>query len=522
MLVFIPSAGTGSRLGQYTKYINKALLPVGKLPVISHIIDFYPTNTDFLIALGYKGDQIKNLIRIMYPKRKINFVNIRNYQGKGSGLSHTIKKSLNKINRDFIFHANDSIIKDKIKLNFKQDTIFISKKYNGSKDYRTVNINRQNEVTKINNKNYKLDNKKLYTYTGICYIKDYKLFKKIINFNDNDFAELNYFKHKLQTDRINSENIVNWFDFGNQIARIETINKISDFNNLNKYDEAIFFKSQKVFKFYTNSETVTKKIYRAKKLNGFVPKIQKSNKYYFQYKYIKGKVLCSKDLNKSNFIKLLNFLKDNFWIKKTLTKEKFKKFKKECNNFYFDKTIKRIDLFFLKTNLKDTKSIINNNQYEKIFTILKKVKWKNISSGVPTNFHGDLHFENIIKKNKTYTFIDWRHAFGKLLDYGDIYYDFAKIYHALIINHDLIRKEYFRIIMKKNNVKYSFKQYPNNEFLINIFENFLKKNGYSVKKTKIITSLIFLNIAPLHDGDYSYLLFFLGKKMLDDIIKDTE
>ena len=27
------------------------------------------------------------------------------------------------------------------------------------------------------------------------------------------------------------------------------------------------------------------------------------------------------------------------------------------------------------------------------------------------------------------------------------------------------------------------KQYPNNEFLINIFENFLKKNGYSVKKT---------------------------------------
>ena len=193
MLVFIPSAGTGSRLGHYTKYINKTLLPAGKLPVLSHIIDFYPPKTEFLIALGYKGDQIKNFIKIFYPKRKINFVEIENYNGNGSSLTHTIKISLDKINSEFIFHANDSILKDKIKFNFKQDTIFVTKKYLGSKDYRSVNLNTLNEIVKINNKNDKLKNTNLYNYTGICYIKNYKLFKKIINLYDNDLAELNYF-----------------------------------------------------------------------------------------------------------------------------------------------------------------------------------------------------------------------------------------------------------------------------------------------------------------------------------------
>ena len=56
MLVFIPSAGTGSRLGHHTKYINKTLLPVGKLPVLSHIINFYPPKTELLIALSLIKD----------------------------------------------------------------------------------------------------------------------------------------------------------------------------------------------------------------------------------------------------------------------------------------------------------------------------------------------------------------------------------------------------------------------------------------------------------------------------------
>ena len=42
MLVFIPTAGLGTRLEISTKHFNKSMIQIGTLPVISHIIDSYP------------------------------------------------------------------------------------------------------------------------------------------------------------------------------------------------------------------------------------------------------------------------------------------------------------------------------------------------------------------------------------------------------------------------------------------------------------------------------------------------
>ena len=42
-------------------------------------------------------------------------------------------------------------------------------------------------------------------------------------------------------------------------------------------------------------------------------------------------------------------------------------------------------------------------------------------------FHGDLHFENIIKTKSSYKLIDWRDSFSKSINYGDLYYDLAKL-----------------------------------------------------------------------------------------------
>ena len=51
--VLIPSAGIGSRLGSLTKNINKALIQIDGKAVISHIIDLYPENYEFIICLGH-------------------------------------------------------------------------------------------------------------------------------------------------------------------------------------------------------------------------------------------------------------------------------------------------------------------------------------------------------------------------------------------------------------------------------------------------------------------------------------
>ena len=72
MKVLIPTAGIGSRLNELTTHYNKALIPIGKRPVISHIIDSYAKDTEFVIALGYKGDYIKQYLELAYPKTKIS------------------------------------------------------------------------------------------------------------------------------------------------------------------------------------------------------------------------------------------------------------------------------------------------------------------------------------------------------------------------------------------------------------------------------------------------------------------
>ena len=74
MLVLIPTAGIGSRLDLSTKNFNKSMIQLGDTPVISKIIDSYPKNTKFIIVTGYKGDHIKEYVKLVYPRKKIKFV----------------------------------------------------------------------------------------------------------------------------------------------------------------------------------------------------------------------------------------------------------------------------------------------------------------------------------------------------------------------------------------------------------------------------------------------------------------
>ena len=71
--VFIPTAGIGSRLSSFTSSLNKSLVSVNNKPIISHIINFFPSDSEFVIALGHKGNIVKEFLENLYPQRKINF-----------------------------------------------------------------------------------------------------------------------------------------------------------------------------------------------------------------------------------------------------------------------------------------------------------------------------------------------------------------------------------------------------------------------------------------------------------------
>ena len=58
--VLIPSAGLGTRLGDLSKNVNKALVSVANKPVISYIIEKFPADIEIVVAIGHKGQLVKD------------------------------------------------------------------------------------------------------------------------------------------------------------------------------------------------------------------------------------------------------------------------------------------------------------------------------------------------------------------------------------------------------------------------------------------------------------------------------
>ena len=515
MLVLIPTAGIGSRLDLSTQNFNKSMIQLGDSPVIAKIIDSYPHNTKFIIITGYKADHIKEYINLVYPRKKIKFVHVSLFEGPGSGLTESLKKSLKFINEPFFFHANDSIFIDKkFYTNIKEDTMYIQKGKSDTMKYATVEI--QKNKKKIHGKlNYL--RKDFYNYTGVAYIYNYKLFKNLLKQDNSNDGELTYFK-KLDQDKIKYKFINNWMDIGSKNTKEIAENYFATRNILPKFDQGIFFKGNKVFKFFTDPNIIKKRFKRSKILKNFVPKVYKK-KYFYVYKYVKGTIFSNVKNKKKNFLFLLSWLQNNFWIKQNISSSKKNIFQQKCNDFYYEKTLSRINYLYEKNNIKEQAEIINNKKIPKLSSLFEKINWISLNNGIPVNFHGDLHFENIVKYKKKITLLDWRESFADIYDYGDIYYDLAKINHGLIIDHKLMKKSKFDVKKDENNIQVNFKQSIENKTCQKEFFKFLKANNYSKQKVEILTSIIFLNIAALHHYPYSIFLYYLGKLSLYNSLK---
>ncbi len=65
MKVVILCGGKGARLREETEFRPKPMVPIGRLPILWHIMKYYAHHghSDFILCLGYKGDMIKDFFR---------------------------------------------------------------------------------------------------------------------------------------------------------------------------------------------------------------------------------------------------------------------------------------------------------------------------------------------------------------------------------------------------------------------------------------------------------------------------
>tara|TARA_R110001583_G_scaffold187345_2_gene348623 strand:- start:3800 stop:5332 length:1533 start_codon:yes stop_codon:yes gene_type:complete len=504
--VLITTGGIGSRLGSLTNYTNKCLVRVGDKPAISHIIEAYPRTTQFVITLGHFGDYVKQFLTLAYPDKDFTFVTVDNFKGQNSSLGHSILQAKNHLQCPFIFHASDTILTSQDTIPTPDSNWCAGAYKESTSQYRTLNIS-NDEITCINEKGeLNFD----YPYIGLCGIKDYRLFWEHLEGlpPQSTLSDVHVINKMLKTVRFEFNLINKWLDIGNSAELKKSIEYFgSNIEVLEKENESIYFFDDFVIKFFSNSSICKNRVARAETLYPIVPKILGSTLNFYKYKKAEGK-LFSKSATERSFRSFLDWAHVNLWVQKH--KEDFNK---DCIKFYIDKSLDRISLY-LESNSDCLH--VNGEDLPSIKTLMEKVDVAWIGEGIPSQYHGDFILDNIIETPSGFSLIDWRQDFAGDLEVGDIYYDLSKLNHNLTVNHSIIDKGLYDSSPENCHIMC-------NSTLIackKILHRFITDKGYDLKKVELLTSIIWINMSPLHSYPFNEFLYNFGKYSLHKALKN--
>ena len=501
------AAGKGTRNNTISG-LHKGLLPIENKPVISHIIEKLNKDIDIVIAVGYKSDQVKTYVNKIHNDRKITFVDVDNYDGPGSGPGYSLLCCKSELQEPFVFTSVDTMIGD--------DVDFMSVEDNWMA-VSPVSIEESLNYCLVEGSKY-LD--KLYygtgdkAFIGMAGIYDYKNYWKALE-------ELKLIKDEYQVvhgfsglDNIKLLELI-WYDTGNNKS-YEMVRK--SFPNevvANKSDEVLFVDNGHVVKYFDNKEIIDLRVKRTEYLNGNCPEVTQINDNMYSYEYINGELL-SNITDESIITQFLDHCQNNLFVRQETDIDEVVK---NCVKMYEQKTMSRINK--LSHDSLDEIIRINGISVQPIDVMLNKINWNRFYDNViPSYFHGDWQPENILydNDNNKFVLIDWRQRFGDSVEIGDVYYDLAKMYHAIMINGQCMLKDMFDYTINGNEANFSFYAKSNLVYFIDIFEKFCNENQYNWSNVELLGILQYFNTCTLYDtfkeGRYGNFLFLYGKYML--------
>jgi len=517
-VVCILAAGTGSRLEEISKVCHKSLLPFKNKAILSHILDKFDDTFDIVIAVGYLKDQIKEYVKMYHPNRSVKFIDVAPYQGVGSGPAYSIECCRAELQRPFYLCVCDFYTEDVLQNNVlsKDNWIGLSK-VSTPELYSTVDLVDNRPVNLIN----KSKDGYQHAFTGIFYMFEYSLFwnqfdkyvdekKELIDV----FRDIKLFNFKVKQ--------INWCDTGTlHLYKSFTHTYEGDKLYLHNIKNEFKYKKGPIFIKKIDTEGKINKLFmRSKYLDAYIPTLVDKGSYFFSYEFFEGKTLYEYN-NKDVYLKFLNWYGDTF-CKVAFTEDTVNELREFAYKFYKEKTLKRVELFRNVVN-DSTLDLINNVNgvtVKPIHVYLDKVDWNILSNTVPTRlFHGDLQFDNIVYNGKEFKLIDWREEYGGNVEYGDLYYDLAKLYGGMELNY-LKMKDManYTCSVEKETVTLSqytdvvLKSISNNEF-----KHMVESYGLDMIKVKMLTALIFLNMAPLHTNGFNVFLFFKAKLLFEEV-----
>jgi len=511
--VLVLAAGLGSRLGNLTKNINKAMLPIDNKAIISYIIDRFPEEYEFVVALGYKGEELKQYCQLAYPDYNFTFIDIDKYEGEGTGPGYSALQCKEHLQRPFYFTVADCII-DSNMPHLDGNWLAVHPTAYPEK-YATAQLDKEDNITAFA---YKATEGYDNAFIGLASIWDYEIFWSELEANMKNGEIVSAFENMPKYSSFKAKHL-KWLDTGN----LDDLNRTKEhfYDNplsLYKVTDEITYKASKFIKFVPNKDLNRNKSERAEVLKDLIPSGFASTDNFISYDWESGDTLYRYD-SSYTYIKFLEKLRSNI-----IKSEKYHGDKELFDKFYGIKTRDRVEAFLNRFGPEyfNQKYTINGKEYKSMDSILTQYDTDIFyDNPMYTLFHGDLQFDNILWDNSNkFTYIDWRESFGGSTRGGDIYYDLAKLYGGTIIPYNMMKQENaIELVEGSTIVKYDYFVSEDLYEFRDYYKDWLTKNGYDLNKVKLITAIIFLNMSPLHDEKFGKMLWFKAIELLSEHYK---
>lgn len=509
MKVCILAAGQGTRMGESLSLIHKALLPLENKAILSHIINQFPLDTSFVIAVGYKQKQIQDYLAIAHADLNVEIVTVENYAGEGSGPGLSLYCCKDNLQETFIFTACDTLITTEMP-NTQGNWVGVSKVEDIEKWCSIKEVKGQ-----VEDIFYKQKVETDLAFVGIAQISDYLEFWE--GFANNKLLEAGELQVNNGIKAIIEKGVkvipISWEDAGNEENYKKLLFKYEkNFTFNGKSTDVTYCINNRIIKFFKDESVSERRYNRAFDYKGVFVNVLERKGSFYSYAYAKG-ILLSQIINYTECYQFLTWANQVLWGKSETSINEVKTLSKA---FYYEKTLKRLRMFSERypSDKENQDVVINNLKCLPVEKLLDQLTESFYESAQLSRYHGDLHTDNILYNEGQYVLIDWRDSFGDSYALGDVYYDLAKFLHTLELSVEVMEKGAYCIEGRGTSLSINHECDYKAVDAIKAFWDFIKANQFDSKVVQIINALIYINMSPLYEKEMAEYLYCLGRYSL--------
>ncbi len=506
--IIVQAGGKGTRLEHLTKNKPKALVPVENLPMLFHLFHKYPDKRYVIIA-DYKKDVMREYLAA-FADVKYQIVD-----ASGTGTCAGIRQAIDLIpeRKPFMLVWSDLILPDELSLP----------------------------------KEFEIDAPEghiIHDYVGLSQTFPCRWKYENGKFAEEKSTEFGVAGFFLFSDKSKLENVpesgelVRWmseqeFDFGTvglagtrEFGLLEEYNKLAEmkcrpFNRIRLEGEHLIKEpvDSQGKKLAKREKTWYEK---ARLLNiPELPKIYGTDP--LEMEFIKGRNIydCDFDLEtKKSILKSLVRALKSLHDSEKVDPDTF-----SIEEAYYNKTMDRLSkIQDLIPYGRDREILINGKKCPNVYYVKNDLKEK--LDRLKTNcrefafIHGDCTFSNLmVREDNSPVLIDPRGYFGHSELYGDVRYDWAKLYYSIVGNYDRFNLKRFRLSIGENAEEGVNLQIESNHWE-ELEEEFFRLTGADRYEIKLLHTVIWLSLTTYAWQDYDSICgaFYNGLQYLEEIL----